>query len=386
VLLIFVASTSTCPNSFLVLKAYFISHPTNFKRRIMSNYKKVASVFLAIAVVASLSSSTAVAATKKPAAKPATKPAAKSSAKPAAKPAAKETVVENTAAKPKNQSRSVVSADWLAQNLSDPKVKIIEVSTEQGLYERGHIQNAVNFAWHTDFVDPVNRDIISQEKFTALAQKAGINKDSTVVLYGDKNNWFAAWGAWIFNIYGQSDVRILDGGRVKWEKDARALTTAVPAPVNGNFVATKADNTLRATLAKDVLPVATGKAKADLIDIRSADEFSGKIFAPAGFQELAIRAGHIPGAKNIPWGLNVNADGTFKSVADLKKLYADAGIDGKQPIITYCRIGERSSLTWFVLSEILGYSVKNYDGSWTEYGNSVGVPINNPSGTVWGKL
>jgi thiosulfate/3-mercaptopyruvate sulfurtransferase len=384
--LIFVASTSTCPNSFLVLKAYFISHSTKFKRRIMSNYKKVASVFLAIAVVASLSSSSAVAATKKPASKPAAKPAAKSSTKPAAKPAAKETVAENTAAKPKNQSRSVVSADWLAQNLSDPKVKIIEVSTEQGLYERGHIQNAVNFAWHTDFVDPVNRDIISQEKFTALAQKAGINKDSTVVLYGDKNNWFAAWGAWIFNIYGQSDVRILDGGRVKWEKDARALTTAVPAPANGNFVATKADNTLRATLAKDVLPVATGKAKADLIDIRSADEYSGKIFAPAGFQELAIRAGHIPGAKNIPWGLNVNADGTFKSVADLKKLYADAGIDGKQPIITYCRIGERSSLTWFVLSEILGYSVKNYDGSWTEYGNSVGVPINNPSGTVWGKL
>jgi thiosulfate/3-mercaptopyruvate sulfurtransferase len=380
--LIFVASTSTCPNSFFVSKVYFISHPTKFKRRIMSNYKKVASVFLAIAVVASLGTSSAVAATKKPT----TKPSAKSSAKPAAKPAAKEKAVENTAAKPKNQSRSVVSADWLAQNLSDPKVKIIEVSTEQGLYERGHIQNAVNFTWHTDFVDPVNRDIISQEKFTALAQKAGINKDSTVVLYGDKNNWFAAWGAWIFNIYGQSDVRILDGGRVKWEKDARALTTAVPAPANGNFVATKADNTLRATLAKDVLPVATGKAKADLIDIRSADEYSGKIFAPAGFQELAIRAGHIPGAKNIPWGLNVNADGTFKSVADLKKLYADAGIDGKQPIITYCRIGERSSLTWFVLSEILGYSVKNYDGSWTEYGNSVGVPINNPSGTVWGKL
>jgi thiosulfate/3-mercaptopyruvate sulfurtransferase len=376
VLLIFVASTSTCPNSFLFLKAYFISHPTNFKRRIMSNYKKVASVFLAIAVVASLSSSTAVAATKKPAAK---KPAAK-------KPAAKGTVAESTAAKPKNQARSVVSADWLAQNLSDPKVKIIEVSTEAGLYERGHIQNAVNFVWHTDFVDPVNRDIVSQEKFTALAQKAGINKDSTVVLYGDKNNWFAAWGAWIFNIYGQTDVRILDGGRVKWEKDARALTTAVPAAGSGNFVATKPDNTLRATLAKDVLPVATGKAKADLIDIRSADEFSGKIFAPAGFQELAIRAGHIPGAKNIPWGLNVNADGTFKSVAELKKLYADAGIDGKQPIITYCRIGERSSLTWFVLSEILGYSVKNYDGSWTEYGNSVGVPINNPSGTVWGKL
>jgi thiosulfate/3-mercaptopyruvate sulfurtransferase len=372
--LISVASTSTCLNSFLVPKVYFISHPTKFKRRIMSNYKKVVALLAAVVVGVTLSSGTAVAATKKPAAKPAAK--AKSTA-----PAA-----ESTAAKPKNQARSVVSADWLAQNLSDPKVKIIEVSTEAGLYERGHIQNAVNFVWHTDFVDPVNRDIVSQEKFTALAQKAGINKDSTVVLYGDKNNWFAAWGAWIFNIYGQSDVRILDGGRVKWEKDARALTTAVPAAGNGNFVATKADNTLRATLAKDVLPVATGKAKADLIDIRSADEFSGKIFAPAGFQELAIRAGHIPGAKNIPWGQNVNADGTFKSVADLKKLYADAGIDGKQPIITYCRIGERSSLTWFVLSEILGYSVKNYDGSWTEYGNSVGVPINNPSGTVWGKL
>jgi thiosulfate/3-mercaptopyruvate sulfurtransferase len=348
----------------------------------MSKYKKVVALLAAVVVGVTLSSGTAVAATKKPAAKPAAtkKPAAKPSAK-AAEPAA-----ESNAAKPKNQSRSVVSADWLAQNLSDPKVKIIEVSTEAGLYERGHIQNAVNFVWHTDFVDPVNRDIVSQEKFTALAKKAGINKDSTVVLYGDKNNWFAAWGAWIFNIYGQSDVRILDGGRVKWERDARALTTAVPAAGNGNFVATKADNTLRATLAKDVLPVATGKAKADLIDIRSADEYSGKIFAPAGFQELAIRAGHIPGAKNIPWGQNVNADGTFKSVADLKKLYADAGIDGKQPIITYCRIGERSSLTWFVLSEILGYSVKNYDGSWTEYGNSVGVPINNPSGTVWGKL
>jgi thiosulfate/3-mercaptopyruvate sulfurtransferase len=206
------------------------------------------------------------------------------------------------------------------------------------------------------------------------------------VFYGDKNNWFAAWGAWIFNQYGIEDVRLLDGGRVKWEKDARAFTTAVPTLKTGSFKATKVDRSLRANLVGDVLPVAKGiKKNVKLVDIRSADEYSGKIFAPAGFQELAVRAGHIPGAENIAWGLNVNADGTFKTVSELKKLYADKGIDGTKSIITYCRIGERSSLTWFVLSEILGYNdVKNYDGSWTEYGNSVGAPISNPSGTIWG--
>jgi thiosulfate/3-mercaptopyruvate sulfurtransferase len=205
-----------------------------------------------------------------------------------------------------------------------------------------------------------------------------------VVLYGDKNNWFAAWGAWIFNTYGIEDVRLLDGGRVKWEKDGRAFTTTVSTPKEGNFVATKADKSVRATLIRDVLPAVRKKGTSDIVDIRSADEYNGKIFAPAGFQELAVRAGHIPGAVNVPWGTNVNADGTFKTVAELKKLYADKGIDGKKPIITYCRIGERSSLTWFVLSEILGYEVKNYDGSWTEYGNGVGNPINNPAGTIWG--
>lgn len=287
-------------------------------------------------------------------------------------------------AAPKNQARSVVSADWVEKNLNDPKVVIVEVSTEPGIYERGHIQNAVKISWHTDLVDTVNRDVVSAAKFQKFAQNAGISADSTVVLYGDKNNWFAAWGAWIFNLYGAKDVRILDGGRVKWEKDGRAMTTAVPTKPKGNFTSTRLDKSLRATLLQDVIPVAKKRVKADLIDIRSADEFSGKIFAPAGFQELAVRAGHIPGAINIPWGLNVNADGTFKTVAELKKLYADKGVDGKQPIITYCRIGERSSLTWFVLSEILGYDVKNYDGSWTEYGNTVGVPISNPSGTVWG--
>ena len=287
-------------------------------------------------------------------------------------------------AAPKNQARAVVQADWLEKNLDDPKVVVVEVSTEPGIYERGHIRNAVKITWHTDLVDTVNRDVVSAANFQKFAQAAGISQDTTVVLYGDKNNWFAAWGAWIFNLYGAKDVRILDGGRVKWEKDGRALTTAVTTKAKGNFTATRLDKTLRATLLQDIIPVAKKRVKVDLIDIRSADEYSGKIFAPAGFQELAVRAGHIPGAINVPWGLNVNADGTFKTVADLKKLYADKGVDGKQPIITYCRIGERSSLTWFVLSEILGYDVKNYDGSWTEYGNTVGVPISNPSGTIWG--
>jgi thiosulfate/3-mercaptopyruvate sulfurtransferase len=287
-------------------------------------------------------------------------------------------------AAPKNQARSVVQADWLEKNLDDPKVVVIEVSTEPGIYERGHIRNAVKITWHTDLVDTVNRDVVSSAKFQKFAQAAGISQDSTVVLYGDKNNWFAAWGAWIFNLYGAKDVRLLDGGRVKWEKDGRALTTAVTTKAKGNFTSTRLDKSLRATLLQDIIPAAKKRVKVDLIDIRSADEYSGKIFAPAGFQELAVRAGHIPGAINIPWGSNVNADGTFKTVADLKKLYADKGVDGKQPIITYCRIGERSSLTWFVLSEILGYDVKNYDGSWTEYGNTVGVPIENPSGTIWG--
>lgn len=291
-------------------------------------------------------------------------------------------------AAPKNLSRAVAQADWLEQNIDNPKVRIFEVSTEAGLYEKGHIKNAVKINWYTDLVDTVTRDLVSTKNFNKLLQTAGINSDTTVVFYGDKNNWFAAWGAWVFNRYGVQDVRLLDGGRVKWEKDGRALTTAVPSFGQGNFTVKKIDRTIRATLIGDVLPAAKaavkGKADVKLIDIRSADEYNGKVFAAAGFQELAIRAGHIPGAINIPWGQNVNADGTFKSVADLKKLYADKGIDGVQNIITYCRIGERSSLTWFVLSEILGYNVKNYDGSWTEYGNTVGVPIVNNAGTIWG--
>jgi len=291
-------------------------------------------------------------------------------------------------AAPKNQARAVAQVDWLEQNLDNPKVRIIEVSTEPGLYEKGHIKNALKLNWYTDLVDTVTRDLVSTKNFNKLLQTAGIDSDTTVVFYGDKNNWFAAWGAWVFNRYGVQDVRLLDGGRVKWEKDGRPLTTAVPSFKQGNFAVKKIDRTIRATLIADVLPAAKaavkGKSDVKLIDIRSADEYNGKVFAAPGFQELAIRAGHIPGAINVPWGQNVNADGTFKSVADLKKLYAEKGVDGTSNIITYCRIGERSSLTWFVLSEILGYNVKNYDGSWTEYGNTVGVPIINNAGTIWG--
>jgi thiosulfate/3-mercaptopyruvate sulfurtransferase len=277
----------------------------------------------------------------------------------------------------------LVSTDWLAENLENPSVRVIEVSVVPGVYERGHIPGAVNFVWHTDFVDTLVRDIVSAERFQELAQAAGINDDTTVVLYGDNNNWFAAWGAWIFSIYGAQDVRLLDGGRVKWEAEGRELAVAPPTYEAGNFTAAEANTDLRALLP-DVLDVVTGEAEGVLIDIRSNAEYNGEIFAPEGVQELAVRAGHIPGAVNVPWGQNVNEDGTFKSVEELRELYAGLGIDGSQPIITYCRIGERAALTWFVLTKLLGYDVRLYDGSWTEYGNAVGVPVENPAGTVWG--
>jgi thiosulfate/3-mercaptopyruvate sulfurtransferase len=280
-------------------------------------------------------------------------------------------------------SNFLVSTDWLEKNLNNPKLRIIEVSVDTGVYERGHIQGAVNFKWHTDLVDPVKRDIASKENFEKLLRQAGINNDSTIVIYGDSNNWFAAWGAWVFDIYGVKDVKLLDGGRKKWEAEKRPLTPLATQVAAGNIKVSDANNNLRAKLI-DVVAVANKKSDTALVDIRSSDEFTGKVIAPAGVQELAIRAGHIPGAVNVPWGQAVAEDGTFKSAEELRKVYAAVGIDGKKPIITYCRIGERSSHTWFALSKILGYNVKNYDGSWTEYGNSVGNPIINMAGTVWG--
>lgn len=277
----------------------------------------------------------------------------------------------------------LVTTEWLANNLDNTKVRIIEVSVNPGVYERAHIPGAVNFSWHTDLNDRVQRDIVSKENFETLLSKSGVNKDTTVILYGDNNNWFAAWAAWVFDIYDVKNVKLLDGGRKKWEAENRQLNNRVPEFAATSYKVAKVNDNLRARLT-DVLPVATAKVKnIDLIDIRSPDEYSGKIFAPAGVPELTLRAGHIPNAVNVAWGRAVNEDGTFKSAEELKKLYASVGVEGDKQIITYCRIGERSSHTWFALNKILGYNVKNYDGSWTEYGNAVGVPVSNPAGTIW---
>lgn len=279
-------------------------------------------------------------------------------------------------------SGPLVSTEWLSQNLDNPKVRVIEVSVNPGLYERAHVPGAVNFSWHNDLNDKVRRDIVGKQGFETLLSKAGVAADTTVVLYGDTNNWFAAWGAWVFDLYGVKNVKLLDGGRKKWEAENRPLNNRAPDYAATTYRVGTINLDLRARLG-DALAAAEGKSDAKLVDIRSADEYQGKVFAPAGVPELSIRAGHIPGAVNVPWGQAVKEDGTFKSPEDLKKLYAGVGIDGSKPVITYCRIGERSSHTWFALSKLLGYKVKNYDGSWTEYGNAVGVPITNPAGTVW---
>lgn len=278
---------------------------------------------------------------------------------------------------------ALVTTEWAAANANNRNVRIIEVSVDPGLYEKGHIPGAANVSWHTDLVDFPRRDVVSKEKFEALASRLGITPKTTVVLYGDNNNWFAAWGAWIFKLYGHEDVRLVDGGRRKWEAEKRALSTTTPSFPKTSYAAKAANADLRARIG-DVVAIAEKKSDAHLVDIRSPDEYSGKVFAPAGVQELSIRAGHVPGAVNVPWGTAVNqADGTFKSAEELKAIYAGKGVDGSKPVVVYCRIGERSAHTWFALSQILGYDVKQYDGSWTEYGNAVGVPVNNPSGTVW---
>lgn len=278
---------------------------------------------------------------------------------------------------------ALVSTEWLAANLNNPNVRIVEVSVEPGVFERGHIPGAVNFRWHTDLVDPVRRDIISKENFEKLLSQNGITNETTIVLYGDHNNWFAAWGAWVFSIYGHDNIKLLDGGRNKWERERRPTTTRPASFRASTYKVVKTNENLRARLT-DVLATVEKSAEANLIDIRSPQEYSGTVIAPEGIQELAIRAGHIPGAVNVPWGTIVNPeDGTFLPADRLREVYASKGITGDKPVIVYCRIGERSSHTWFALHFILGYDVRNYDGSWTEYGNAVGVPINNPAGTVW---
>jgi len=268
----------------------------------------------------------------------------------------------------------LVETDWLAARLSDPSVRIAEVDVDTAAYELGHIPGAVGWAWNTQLCDTIRRDILSKEQLEALLSKTGIAPKTTIVLYGDNNNWFAAWAFWQLKIYGHQDVRILNGGRKKWIADGRALSTEVPSYPATQYRAQEPNLSLRAFLPQ-VQDAVRGNA-ASLIDVRSPQEFTGEILAPPGLPETCQRGGHIPGARNVPWGKVCNDDGTFKSYEALKALYAAEGVNDSRPTITYCRIGERSSHTWFVLKYLLGLpNVVNYDGSWTEWGNLVGAPV-----------
>ncbi len=267
----------------------------------------------------------------------------------------------------------LVSADWAESNLHAPKVVFVEVDEDTSAYDRDHIAGAIKLDWRTDLQDPVKRDFVDAQQFSKLLSERGIANEDTVILYGGNNNWFAAYAYWYFKLYGHEKVKLLDGGRKKWELDGRPLSSdPVSRPVT-SYTASPPDNTIRA-FRDEVLAAINVK---NLIDVRSPDEFSGKILAPAHLpQEQSQRPGHIPGAINVPWSRAANEDGTFKSDEELAKLYADAGLDNSKETIAYCRIGERSSHTWFVLRELLGHqNVKNYDGSWTEYGSLVGAPI-----------
>ncbi|KJY37615.1 MULTISPECIES: sulfurtransferase [unclassified Streptomyces] len=272
-----------------------------------------------------------------------------------------------------SRSDVLVDADWVQARLDDPKVVIVEVDEDTSAYDKNHIRNAVRIDWKSDLQDPVRRDFIDQAGFEALLSAKGIANDDTVVLYGGNNNWFASYAYWYFKLYGHGDVRLLDGGRKKWELDSRDLVSEVPQRAATAYTAQPVDSSIRAF--RDDVIAAIGTL--NLVDVRSPDEFSGKLLAPAHLpQEQSQRPGHVPSARNIPWAKNANDDGTFKSDDELKALYEAEGIDLAKDTIAYCRIGERSALTWFVLHELLGQeNVKNYDGSWTEYGSLVGVPI-----------
>ncbi len=272
-----------------------------------------------------------------------------------------------------SRDTALVTADWVAENLNNPQVVIVEVDEDTALYAQGHIENAITFNWREDLQDGLRRDIISKEGFEALLSKSGIANDTTVILYGGNNNWFAAYAYWYFKLYGHQDVRLLDGGRKRWELDARPFITAVPTRTATRYVAKDQDLSLRAF--RDEVIAAIGVK--NIVDVRSPAEFSGELAAPAHLpQEGGQVKGHVPSAKNIPWSKAANEDGTFKSDAELKDIYTTAGVDLGKDTIAYCRIGERSAFSWFVLHELLGVTnVKNYDGSWTEYGSLVGVPV-----------
>ena len=271
------------------------------------------------------------------------------------------------------RSDVLVTADWAESNLDAPRTVFVEVDEDTSAYDTGHIPGAVKLDWKTDLQDPIRRDFVDAAQFSKLLSERGIGNDDTVVLYGGNNNWFAAYAYWYFKLYGHQDVKLLDGGRKKWELDARPLSTDTVTRPETSYTAKDPDNSIRAFRDEVIAAIGTK----NLVDVRSPDEFSGKILAPAHLpQEQSQRPGHVPSAINVPWSKAANEDGTFKSDEDLAKLYADAGLDGEKETIAYCRIGERSSHTWFVLQELLGHqNVKNYDGSWTEYGSLVGAPI-----------
>lgn len=268
----------------------------------------------------------------------------------------------------------LVETDWLAGRLSDPSLSIVEVDVDTGAYDIGHIPGAIAWAWNTQLCDTLRRDILPKEQLEILLSQSGVTPQTMIVLYGDSNNWFAAWAFWQLKIYGHQDVRILNGGRKKWIAEGRELSDAAPDPSRTDYRAKDPDFSLRAFLPH--VQQAVASAAASLVDVRSPQEFTGEILAPPGLPETCQRGGHIPGARNVPWGKACNEDGTFKSFEELQTLYRAEGVDATRPTIAYCRIGERSSHTWFVLKYLLGLpNVVNYDGSWTEWGNLVGAPV-----------
>ena len=272
-----------------------------------------------------------------------------------------------------SRESALVSADWVEENLNNPKVVLIEVDEDTTAYDKSHITGAIKLDWTTDLQDQVRRDFVNKQQFEALLSSRGVANDDTVVLYGGNNNWFAAYAYWYFTLYGHADVKLLDGGRKKWELDSRELTQEIPTRATTTYTAQDQDTSIRAFREEVIASIGVQ----NLVDVRSPDEYAGRLLAPAHLpQEQSQRAGHIPTSVNVPWSKNANDDGTFKSDADLEELYAEVGFDETKDTIALCRIGERSSLTWFVLQELLGKkNVKNYDGSWTEYGSLVGVPI-----------
>lgn len=268
----------------------------------------------------------------------------------------------------------VVDTEWLAGKLKDPSVRIVEVDVDTSAYDLGHIPGAIAWAWTTQLSDTVRRDILSKGDLEALLSKSGIKPDTTIILYGDSNNWFAAWAFWQLKVYGHKDVRILNGGRKKWLAESREVSDQAPSYEHTQYKAQEPDLSLRAFLPQ--VQDAVKKHAASLVDVRGPQEFTGEILAPPGLPETCQRGGHIPGARNVPWSKACNDDGTFKSFDELKALYSAEGVSASKPTIAYCRIGERSSHTWFVLKYLLGLpNVTNYDGSWTEWGNLVGAPV-----------